>query len=347
MNIIPAVPATITTINWSVASRSACSCKLISELRALEILLSSLATSRSDLEFWFNFCTFLVVAGVVIEVVTVAAEFVLERREYSVAIRFWKRGGVPVPEKPSTRFVIIEIFAAVLVAGGVAGEFVFEEKIGIVDTCIQKADNARAVLLERQSNDAKELADKAERERIALVNRMLDIFGPRQLTPMQSARIVEKLTGLEGTKIDVFVPALPIPYDPNALRDSLDTGSAVVRTLRAAHIDAGGWVVDSCQSRGGSNLVFMVEYDDPPSQKSADRKIASKVRDAFKPEIGTWPIVEDSYLRSAACTTFSGLNGIGPNKRTHDAAISIIIGKKIDSQITPEMLESSEERKKP
>jgi hypothetical protein len=184
-------------------------------------------------------------------------------------------------------------------------------------------------------------------KRVELQKRIVDILGPRKLTPEQISRIAGRLTDLKGTKIDVFVPALSIPYDPTVVNDSLATGIAVVGALRAAQIDAGGWVVDSCQPVGGSNLIFEVRDDDPPSRKPTDSKIASRVRDAFKPAIGIWPRVEDSYVRSLACTTFSDLNGIGPNKRTYDAAISITIGIKINPELTLEMLESPEERKKP
>jgi hypothetical protein len=212
-----------------------------------------------------------------------------------------------------------------LVVLGIGGELVFGLGAFIAQEVESTQDESRIAQLQNDN--------------LRLQNRIVDIFGPRNLTPEQSARIAEKLAGLKGAKIDVFVPALASPYDPTEVADSLKTGISVVRTLRAAHMDVGGWLVQSCQPLGASNLVFGVASDEPIAKQSLDRQTALQALKAFAPEVGTYPEVEQSYFRVLACTTFSDLDGIGPNTRMHDAAINITIGIKINPLLTREMLE--------
>lgn len=176
-------------------------------------------------------------------------------------------------------------------------------------------------------------AARADIKRLELENRIADIFGPRRLTKVQSARIVKELGGLEGTKIDVYAFALGNPYDPTESRDSLNIARDVVSTLRDAHIDAEGWLLGSCQGGAASNLVVSVT-----GNSSQDRKVASRLIEAFRHEIGTYPEI-GAYSPSAPCTKFSDLDIGGPNKRKHDAAISITIGRKINPLLTRGMLE--------
>jgi hypothetical protein len=56
----------------------------------------------------------------------------------------------------------VGLVAAVFVAGGVAGEFWYEKEIGDVNSCIQRADNARAVILEKEAGDAATNAERAQ-----------------------------------------------------------------------------------------------------------------------------------------------------------------------------------------
>lgn len=187
---------------------------------------------------------------------------------------------------------------------------------------------------------ANEHASQADLKRLELENRIVDIFGPRQLTLAQSSRIAKKLAGLKDTKIDVYAFAVDNPYTPNESKDSSNVALAVVKTLRDAHIDAEGWLLSSCNGSAASNLVVSVT-----GNSSDDRKIASKLIDAFRPEIGTYPEIGDSP--PSACTKFSDLDGTRSNKRKHDATISITIGRKISPLLTREMLEPVDEPKNP
>jgi len=191
-----------------------------------------------------------------------------------------------------------------------------------------------------KAGEANDRAAQADLKRVKLENRIADIFGPRQLTLAQSARIAKKLSGLKGTKIDVYAFAVGNPYTPNESLDSSNIALAVVKTLRDAHIDAEGWILGSCNGSGASNIVINVTGD-----SSDDQKIASKLIDAFRPEIGTYPEISGSP--PSACTKFSDLDGARPNRRKHDATISITIGRKISPLLTPEMLEPVDEPENP
>jgi len=181
----------------------------------------------------------------------------------------------------------------------------------------------------------------ANLKRVELENKMVDTFGPRQLTASQSASIETKLAGLKGAKIDVYVLALGNPYSRTESDDSKKFGVALVRTLRSAHMDAEGWLLESCNGGSVSNLVVSVT-----GNSSDDRKIASQVLNAFPPEVGLYPEVQNESP-STVCTRFSDLDETRPNKRNHDATISIAVGRKISPLLTREMLEPDDEQNKP
>ena len=203
---------------------------------------------------------------------------------------------------------------------------------------------AGKILNERQAADLEQLrasaasaidrASQADLKRAELESKMVDIFGPRQLTPAQSARIAGKLAGLKGTKIDVYVLAVGEPYTVDDSKDSENIGRTVIRTLRGApaFMDAEGWLLEDCHGAGASNVVVSVRL--PGSD--TDREIATRLIKSLQSEIGTYPEISD---QSPSCTQFSDLEKSVPNKRKHDAAISITIGRKINPLLTRDMLE--------
>jgi hypothetical protein len=166
----------------------------------------------------------------------------------------------------------------------------------------------------KEAAEANERASKADLRRAELENRIVDIFGQRQLSATRSARIVTRLAGLRGVKIDVDVLADATPYSPSDLRDSEAVGLSVVHTLRSARLDVAGWLLASCANGVQvSNLVVIATGRN-------ELKAASQVLGAFRPEIAVYPEVQDD---PPACTKFSNLDPTAPNKREHDAAIRI------------------------
>jgi hypothetical protein len=318
----------MTVISWIVMMMSACSCNLPSDLEALSRLLSSLDSDRSSLEEKLVWSSIIVGVGVIIDVVVIVLEFLEDRKEHRRSLLEFEMGRIPTPNSPSVKLLIWGLVGTVLVTAGVLGEFWFEEKIACVDNEIQQADNARAVLLE---NEAK----KADLNRVKLQERILDIFGPRQLTSEQSKRIAAKLTGLKGVKIDVLVYALNGPYTSEDFQDSRQIAFKVIGIFRAARIDAEGWLVTSCQLSGASNIVV-----DLSGNSESDMNLARQIIKAFEPEIGTYPEVGTQIpLDNLWCTKVSGLNPDRPNNRKQNATITVTIGRKVQPPLSREMLE--------
>jgi len=193
---------------------------------------------------------------------------------------------------------------------------------------------------EIKAGEATDRAAQADLKRLKLENRIVDIFGPRQLTAQQSIDIGKRLGGLKGTKVDIYVFKLGSPYNSTEFSDDSNLGINLTHALRAAGLDAEVWLLESCQDSGASNLVVGVVGDDP-----SDLKMAKRVVDALPTEIGVWPEVSRN-LFPLTCG-FSSLNPSMPNKRAHDAKISIAIGRKITPLLTREMLEPVDERTKP
>jgi hypothetical protein len=204
----------------------------------------------------------------------------------------------------------------------------------------------RLALAQSQLDSAKERelqsqVATADSKRIDLQTRILDIFGPRQLTPEQSAQALKGLAGLKGEKVDVYVFKLGIPYNRTDFSNDSNLGIAFVHTLRLAGLDAEGWVLESCQEpSAASNLVVGVIGNDPN-----DKRTAGQILKALPTEIGVWPEIEDNFF-PVTCAKFSSLDPSTPNKRPYDAKISIAIGKKIQPILTREMLEPADEGKK-
>lgn len=151
-------PDATTTISWIAAAMSMCPRVLPSDVDALSKLLSNLGSSRSSFEGRFEIATAFVVLGVIAEVVVVPLEFVRDRLEYRRDLTFRLYGITEPLRRPLFRFVLAGLLAAIFVADGVAGEFWYELRIGEVDDCIQKVDNARATLLEKAAGDASQSA---------------------------------------------------------------------------------------------------------------------------------------------------------------------------------------------
>lgn len=274
----------------------------------------------------------MVAVGVALEVVSLVWEYLKELEDF-------KRAEIHAPEKPGPLLYTVGFMGIALVVAGVSGELYIDVKAEAIETGIRKANDDLLASISREAGEANKRAAEANLKRVELENRMVEIFGPRQLTPAQTADIVKRLAGLKGVKIDVYVLAPGNPHIPND--DSPEIGRAVLRILRdGGQMDADGWLSASCQGIGASNLDVSV----PTNGSDRDRKIASQVLDAFHPVIEAYPEVQ---LQSPGdvCGKFAVLDSFKPNKRKHDAIISITIGTKIQPILTPEMLVVKEQRK--
>src|ERR1700690_4114034 len=87
-------------INWSLADCSCPSWNSSMDESALRIALASLEDCSSSLHWWLGFWTFLVVAGVALELVFVIWE-------YRDDLGDFKRGFVHPPHKPSVLLFVL------------------------------------------------------------------------------------------------------------------------------------------------------------------------------------------------------------------------------------------------
>ena len=116
--------------------------------------LKSLEASWASLDSWLKFWIFLVVVGVVVELVVVLIEYSRELHEF-------RRGVIRPPDKPSTWLLIFGLLGAGFVAIGVAGEFGIQIKAGKVETDMRDATFALVAIANGKAEAAGERASNA------------------------------------------------------------------------------------------------------------------------------------------------------------------------------------------
>ena len=207
---------------------------------ALKALISSLEASRGSLDFWLNASSLLVVIGVILEIVFVV-------REYGDDLRDWRRGFVHPPERPSRRWLVMELMGVALVSLGVAGEFFIDVKAGALETQIREANDRRASLL---SGEAARLTKEAEDERLARVQVEASV-APRQITKDQRLGMSSRLSRFHGQS----VTALHNVFDIEASVFAVD----LLDMLRSAQ-----WNTHLQISISGNTSVTLVQAPEMP-----------------------------------------------------------------------------------
>jgi len=124
---------------------------------ALRMALASLDDCSSSLHWLLGFWTFVVVAGVALELVFVIWEYLDDLHDF-------RRGFVHPPNKPSVSLFVLGFLGAGLVAVGVSGELYAESRIGTVETCIRKGNDSLFLLLSKEAGDAAASARTAHAE---------------------------------------------------------------------------------------------------------------------------------------------------------------------------------------
>src|SRR5947207_8862723 len=94
---------------------------------ALRTSLAILEMRRASLVPLLELSTWLVVVGLILDIIVIVSEYVEGLQEFS-------RGIVHAPDKPSTRLLFLGLGGAFLIAGGVAGELFFQSRIGSIET---------------------------------------------------------------------------------------------------------------------------------------------------------------------------------------------------------------------
>jgi hypothetical protein len=144
-------------ISWNLAN---CSCPLWSantDESALRRSLASLDVCSSSLHWWLGLWTFLVAAGVALEIIFVVWEYIEDLHDC-------KRSLIRPPVRPNLLLFILGLLGAGLVTVGVAGELNVESKIATVETCIRNGNNELSLLLSKEAGDAATSAKTAHEE---------------------------------------------------------------------------------------------------------------------------------------------------------------------------------------
>lgn len=238
------------------------------------------------------------------------------------------------------RHIKVAFIGGIFITCGVAAELWFEHRTNVLEGDLQTANGKLIAYLNDRSAANEQSAADANEKRLKLENRIADIFGARTLTPEQSTRISARLTGLRGTRIDVFVVDPGDAYTSSD--DSISLGRDFTMALRNAKMNAEEWLMTSCASGVEAANVTVITLPD-----SKSHWIALRVRNAFAPEIAM-----ASGVGSAIpyCTEISPLDT--PSAHEHwaganNTTIAIAIGRKIQPILTREMLKPPEQPKKP
>lgn len=129
----------------------------------LRKLLNTLDASKASLHGWLHFWTFLVIAGVALEVVSLVWEYLKELNDF-------KHGEIHAPEKPSLLLFAVGFMGIALVVAGVSGELYIDVKTETIETGIRKANDDLLALISKEAGDAKQsaidAADAAARAKI-------------------------------------------------------------------------------------------------------------------------------------------------------------------------------------
>jgi hypothetical protein len=159
----------------------------------LKALISNLYRSRDGYDFWLNVCAFLVVVGVVAEIV-----FVI--REYWEELHDWRRGIIKIPSRPSRAWLLIELIGVILVSIGVGGEFFIDVKVGNIDTQIRQSNSQLVTLLEQHVALIDKSAGDAN-ERAGIANQAAN----KAQENTEKARVDEKRLDNENLKLQTQV----------------------------------------------------------------------------------------------------------------------------------------------
>ena len=224
---------------------------------ALRIFVASLEASRSTLHWWLEFWTFLVVAGVALEVVFVVWEYVEELHDFN-------RGIIHPPERPGRLLFALGLLGAALVASGVAGELYAESKIETVETRIRKANDELFSLLSTEASNAAASAKTAHDEADTVkkeADAIRSQIQPRSYTPAEVEAIDKSCKPYAGTAVRLRSQ----PYDV----EGAIFGTYLGQTLRGEKCHL---IVDT--SGVGNNFIqnlpmFMdVHVTGPPESKA-------------------------------------------------------------------------------
>ena len=269
-----------------------------------ESVLSSsllrLTNLSSLIDSWFNVFTFLVVVGVALEIIVVRMEYRHDWREFLDHLR----GLVRAPGRPNRLKFVLEILGAILVAGGVTGEFFVHIWSEQIETEIRVINRDLLGIANTRAQNALDRAIKEADARAELAKQLL-WYGPRD---------VPLLTAQE--QIDAALK----PFVGQRFRDSIcrgDFSNGNLGASEAATAENGlmrvlvhaGWslvpsrgipkripfplILPSCESNG---IWAAVRPSAPKSTKEAAATLAALLRDVLREQKTASVLTSDIHV---------------------------------------------------
>jgi hypothetical protein len=111
--------------------------------------IASLNARLDSLDPWLYVASIAVVVGVIFE-------FAIIFHEYRGEMHDWRRGNIRPPDKPSRKWLIIDIFGVALVCLGLAGEFTVEVRAGEIAADLRTDNGQLIAILDAKASAANE-----------------------------------------------------------------------------------------------------------------------------------------------------------------------------------------------
>jgi len=201
--------------------------------------LKTLEASWASLDSWLKFWIFLVVVGVVVELVVILVEYSHESHEF-------RRGILLPPTRPSMVLLVFGLLGAGLVALGVAGEFGTHIKAGKVESDMRSTTFALVAIADQKAEEADERASINEVEaaqlRKAAGQLQKDAETERLARTKIEARVAWRhLTELQQSELGAALGDFSNRVGASLWFEAGDTeagifASDIARALTAAHI---------------------------------------------------------------------------------------------------------------
>jgi hypothetical protein len=179
--------------------------------------IASLNTRLDSLDPWLYVSSIAVVVGILFE-------FAIIRHEYKDDRADWRRGIIRPPDRPSRKWLIVDIVGVGLVCLGLAGEFTVEVKAGEIAAQLRTANgqliavlDGKASALDNSTQALKTRADEAEAE-------LARLTGPIQSVPVINGVATPDPT--KGLRLRVLLHT-----DVRIKLPTLSKGKAVTWTL--------------------------------------------------------------------------------------------------------------------
>ena len=222
-------------------------------------------------------------------------------------------------------YKLAKILFAAMVVAGIVGEYKFSSQIAQSAGELQRMSDA-------DLGDALHMARDADTKLSTLESRLIRILGPRDLSQEQLDRITSKLAVFAGIKVDVYGIGVGNPYTKTESEESIRLAKQLVGAMSAARIEASGWVIgsESCAGQfGGANVIVSIAENGP-----RDTRIAFEIIKVLEPEIDTFPEIAGQVIPPECAHPLSARS----KELKPSAALTIVIGRKIPSLLSPASL---------